>query len=147
MDNIRSKRLAVTSSLLQTSSLWRRMAEKSLVEEGVSAARGNVLIWIGRLGGGVRQVALAEIMGLTSTSLVRLIDELCSAGLVERRDDPVDRRAKALWLTTDGQDLAGRVEDVLAALRERTFHGISAEDLDAAKRVFDAILAANQKPE
>ncbi|QRM53205.1 MarR family transcriptional regulator [Sinorhizobium sp. BG8] len=142
MDSIRSKQLAVTSGMLQTSSVWRRMAEKALAEDGISVARANTLLWIGRLGGGVRQVKLAETLGLTSNSLVRLLDELSASGLVERRDDPLDRRAKSLWLTKEGRLLADRVEDVLSRLRERVLRDISDTDLDAALRVFSAILAA-----
>jgi MarR family transcriptional regulator for hemolysin len=130
----------VTSAILQAGSIWKRAAEKALVEEGISVARANLILWLGRIGGGVRQVQLAECVGLASQSLVRLLDELSTLGLLERRDDPVDRRANTLWLTSEGEAMAARVEGVLARLRERVLHDVDEKDIAATHRVLNAII-------
>jgi DNA-binding MarR family transcriptional regulator len=56
------------------------------------------------LGGspGVSQQALAELLGISPSRLVALVDELAERGLVERRNDPRDRRAYSLHLTALG---------------------------------------------
>ena len=72
---------------------------------------------------------------------MRVLDQLVAAGLMERREDPHDRRAKTLHLTEAGQ-LRAQVEDVLVALRRRLFDGISEDDLQACLRVSEALLAA-----
>jgi MarR family transcriptional regulator for hemolysin len=131
---------SVTSAILQAGSIWKRAAEKALVDEGISVARANLILWLGRMGGGVRQVQLAEAIGLASQSLVRLLDELSSLGLLERRDDPVDRRANTLWLTPEGEAMAERVEGVLATLRERVLHDVDERDIEATHRVLDVII-------
>jgi MarR family transcriptional regulator for hemolysin len=71
-----TRRAAVTSGLLQAGSVWKRMAEKALADDGISSSRANLLLWISRSGGGARQVQLAENLGLASQSLVRLLDYL-----------------------------------------------------------------------
>ncbi len=52
---------------------------------------------------GSSQRALAERLGTLPSRLVALVDELESRGLVERRDDPADRRSWALHLTPAGR--------------------------------------------
>ncbi len=138
-----SRRAAVTSSMLQAGSIWKRMAEKALAEDGISASRANLLLLVSRSGGGVRQVQLADSLGLASQSLVRLLDELTASGHIERRDDPDDRRAKTIWLTRDGQELADRVERVIASLRDRVLRNVKDADIEAAYRVLDAIVRAS----
>lgn len=130
----------VTSAILQAGSIWKRAAEKALVEEGISVARANLILWLGRMGGGVRQVQLAECVGLASQSLVRILDELSSLGFLERRDDPADRRANTLWLTPEGEAMAERVEGVLATLRERILRDVDEKDIEATYRVLDVII-------
>ncbi|MDB5412927.1 MAG: transcriptional regulator, MarR family [Rubritepida sp.] len=128
----------VTADLLQAGRQWKRLAQEALAAHGISEARAAPLIWVGRLGGGVRQVTLAAHVGIEGTSLVRLLDQLSAAGLLERRDDPEDRRAKTIWLTPEGEKLAERIEQVLTDLRERVLHGVSDADIAAARRVFAA---------
>jgi MarR family transcriptional regulator for hemolysin len=109
-----------------------------LTEHGISEACAAPLIWIGRLGDGVRQVVVASHVGIEGPSLVRLLDQLEALGLVVRKDDPTDRRAKGLWLTEVGRDLAQRMEEVLDQLRDRVLEGVSQADLEAAVRVLAA---------
>ena len=71
---------------------------------------------------------------------MRVLDQLVAAGLMERREDPHDRRAKTLHLTEAGR--RAQVEDVLVALRRRLFDGISEDDLQACLRVSEALKAA-----
>ncbi|MBX6745927.1 MAG: MarR family transcriptional regulator [Acetobacteraceae bacterium] len=129
----------VTSALLQAGRQWRRLAQEALAAHDISEARAAPLLWVGRLGGGVRQVSLAAHVGIEGASLVRLLDQLSAAGLVERRDDPEDRRTKTIWLTEEGKQLTERIEQVLAVLRERILRDVSQADIQAALRVFQAI--------
>lgn len=128
-----------TAALLQGSNSWRRLAERALVAEGISWARADVLVWIGRLGGGLRQVQLADAIGHSSNALVRLLDELSSAGLIERRADGRDRRANLIWLTSEGEILAARAEEVLNGLRAEALRDVNPDDLNALLRIHEAI--------
>ncbi len=76
------------------------------------------------LSAGLSQRALAERLGVLPSRLVLLVDELEARGLVERRDDPSDRRSYAIHLTDRGRTalralgVAAREhqDDLLAAL-------------------------------
>jgi DNA-binding MarR family transcriptional regulator len=51
---------------------------------------------------GLSQQALGEKLGMFPSRLVVLLDELEQRGLIERRDNPADRRSYALHLTRAG---------------------------------------------
>jgi len=138
MTSYNSLQRVFTANLLSTGRQWRRAVDLALSSHGISEACAAPLLWIGRLGGGVRQVVLASHVGIEGPSLVRLLDQLETLGLVVRRDDPADRRAKGLYLTDEGSALAARMEAVLDELRGRIMQDVSKADLEAAVRVLQA---------
>ncbi|MFC5062585.1 MarR family winged helix-turn-helix transcriptional regulator [Actinomycetospora atypica] len=66
------------------------------------------------------QLALARKLGVDRTVMTYLLDEIQAAGLVERRPDPADRRARRVELTDAGRarlcDLERRLGDAEAHL-------------------------------
>ncbi|RYE77596.1 MAG: MarR family transcriptional regulator [Hyphomicrobiales bacterium] len=139
MQPIDRLRFDMTSTLLRVGRQWRRLVRELMLRHGLSEACAHPLVVIARLGDGTRQVTVAEEVGIEGPSLVRLLDQLCGCGLVERRDDPVDRRAKTLWLTKLGRRTTGLIEDDLVALRRDVLGDIDAADLAATIRVFQAL--------
>ena len=77
----------------------------------------------------LRPGVLAEVLAVESASLVRQIDLLVNAGLLERRDDPLDRRARTLHLTPAGTQACERIEAALHGARAAVFDGVSDDDL------------------
>src|SRR5215831_10534221 len=75
---------------------------------GLTEATWRPLAYVGRLGGGVRQKELATALSIEGPSLVRLLDNLEQRGLIERREEESDRRARGIHLTRAGRDLAVR---------------------------------------
>jgi DNA-binding MarR family transcriptional regulator len=70
-------------------------------EEGLSFSQVNVLMRLLHEGkGGVSKIG--EEMGVTNAAASQAIDRLVQMGLVERNEDPDDRRAKRLTLTPKG---------------------------------------------
>ncbi|KMN51362.1 MarR family transcriptional regulator [Chromobacterium violaceum] len=128
--------------LQRAARLWRQVADEELKKYGLSEATTTPLWLIGRLGEGLRQRALAEHLGIEGQSLVRLIDHLESSGLVVRRDDPTDRRAKVLMLTEAGKTMAAQVDQVVRDIRERLLQDVSAEALHITDLTLDAISRA-----
>lgn len=63
---------------------------------------------------GQSQQAIGELIGLNSTRMVFLVDELEQRGLVERRRNDADRRSYALYLTEAGWARLGQVRQVAA---------------------------------
>ena len=54
---------------------------------------------------GQSQQALSAALGIHRSAVVALVDDLEQRGLAERRRDPIDRRAYALYLTRPGRKL------------------------------------------
>jgi MarR family transcriptional regulator for hemolysin len=118
---------------------WRSRNDAALAELRLSAALAYPVLAVHRLGDGIRQHALANALGVEGPSLVRSLDALGAAGLLERRDDPADRRARTLHLTREGKRLARRIETVVAQVRAELLAGIPEADIAAATRVILAI--------
>jgi MarR family transcriptional regulator, transcriptional regulator for hemolysin len=78
--------------------LLRTYADQRAREFGMTRAQWAVLSRVER-SEGLKQCELAEVLDLQPITLTRLIDRLCDGGLIERRSDPDDRRAKRLFLT------------------------------------------------
>lgn len=131
--------MSTTAHLMVLSRVYRSAVDKALVGYGVSQATAWPVILAGRLGDGVRQGVLAEALAVEGPSLVRVLDQLVAAGLMARREDPLDRRARTLHLTAAGHALRAQIEDVLTVLRRQIFQGVSEEDLMACLRVFDKL--------
>ncbi|WP_408642237.1 MarR family winged helix-turn-helix transcriptional regulator [Speluncibacter jeojiensis] len=51
------------------------------------------------------QSALAATIGADKTRIIKVLDDLEARGLLERRPDPEDRRARLLSLTPEGRSL------------------------------------------
>ena len=78
--------------------LLRTYADQSARRFGMTRAQWAVLVRLERHEG-LKQAELAEMLDLQPITLTRLIDRLCDNGLIERRADANDRRAKRLSLT------------------------------------------------
>lgn len=126
-----AKERELTRGMLRIARIYRKEVNRSLTSYGISDAQAVPVLHIARFGGGIRQTVLAEEIGIEGPSLVRLLDQLCLHGLVERHDDSRDRRAKTLHLTAAGEALAVRVEAALEELRGRLLAPVSDSALDA----------------
>jgi MarR family transcriptional regulator for hemolysin len=138
MHNLDSLRRAVSSTLVTSSRKWRRTCHGVLSAYNVSEACATPLLMAARLGEAVRQVVLADLVGIEGPSLVRLLDQLCAAGLVRRDEDPDDGRAKIISLTDEGRTVTTAMEGKLVHLRAQALKDISEADLQATLRVLSA---------
>jgi MarR family transcriptional regulator for hemolysin len=114
---------------------WRRAIDLRLRDHGLTEATWLPLVRLARAGGPMRQKDLAASLLLDSSSVVRLLDSLQGAGLVLRREDPGDRRAKAIALTPRGRALVRQVEDVSELVRRDVMAGLDEADVAVATRV------------
>ena len=122
--------------------VWRREADQALADHGLSQATALPLMVLSRRGKCVRQGALADEIGIEGPSLVRLIDLLQAEGLVERREDPTDRRAKTLHLTPTGEAKAEEINRVLRRVRANLLKDIAPDQLSLT---FDALQRIEQR--
>jgi DNA-binding MarR family transcriptional regulator len=80
---------------------------------------------------GVSQARLAELAELEPMAMVRILDRMEADGLLERRPDPADRRARRLYLTRKAKPLLDRIWRVSELTRAETLEGISRQDREA----------------
>ena len=134
---------SLTAALTHASRAYRAAADKVASDFGLSQATGLPVLVISRFGdGGVRPGILAETLSLEASSLVRIVDHLIGSGLVERHDDPQDRRAKILRLTDEGLKTAALMDQALTPFRRKLFGAFDPADVEATLRVLSGLPTA-----
>jgi DNA-binding MarR family transcriptional regulator len=83
------------------------------------------------------QLALAQHLGVDRTVMTYLLDELEGAGLIERRPDPADRRARRVVATTRGRELLGDLDRRLRTAEQQVLAGL---DTTEDRQAFRALL-------
>lgn len=74
--------------------------------------------------------ALGERLQLDSATMTGVLDRLVSAGLVERRADPLDRRVNRVVLTDHGRSLQQPLDREMDALNAEIFGRLGDEDAE-----------------
>jgi DNA-binding MarR family transcriptional regulator len=82
---------------------------------------------------GTRATVLARRSGLTRQALTQIIDDLERLGVVERREDPSDRRAKLVVYTDRGRTFFRRSRDVIDAIEAEYSRRLGRERYRALK--------------
>lgn len=107
---------------------WERRLTEVLAGHDMTLPQFDVLatLWHGE---GITQQELAERLLVTKGNVVGLVDRLCGAGLIERRDDPADRRANRLHLTKAGRKRLAAAGPSIDALRKQVIGAFTADEL------------------
>jgi MarR family transcriptional regulator, transcriptional regulator for hemolysin len=123
----------------QAARWWRRSIDLALRPYGLTEATWVPLIYVARSPKPLLQKELADSLGLDRSAVVRLLDALEEAKLVERRMTEGDRRSWTIVATRAGHDVAARVETAAAEVRRRATQDIPVADLQTTMRVLDRI--------
>jgi MarR family transcriptional regulator for hemolysin len=107
--------------------------------DALAAQGGSIPIWLilNALKSGRRrsQLELARNVGIEGPTMTRHLDGLEQSGLVERKRDPVDRRAVQVQLTRAGHALHGRLLKAVIAFNQQLRTGLSGDDVETLRRV------------
>jgi DNA-binding MarR family transcriptional regulator len=104
--------------------LLRRNMDRRLQSLGLTQAQWRAIVHLSR-SEGVTQAALAESLEIQPITLTRLIDRMESAGWVERRMHPLDRRAVQLYLTPQSQPILEQMHARAADTLNEATRGVS----------------------
>lgn len=121
--------------LTRVARAYKTAGDRVATQYGFSQATAWPAALIYQIGDGVRPGEIANALGLDPSSVVRVIDQLTSAGIMTRKEDESDRRAKLLSLTESGRD---RIEVLLAAMRPfraGLFKNINPAELEVTLKV------------
>jgi DNA-binding MarR family transcriptional regulator len=84
---------------------------------------------------GSTQQELVDHSMIDASSMVAILDELQELGLVERRQNPADRRKHAVHLTAKGRRMLERARQVADETAEELFGRLSAEERETLRRL------------
>jgi len=122
-----------TLTLVKVARLYRQGVDEALSGLGLSDALALPVVLLGRRPDGMRQNQLADELGVEGPSLVRLLDRLVENGLVERREDSADRRAKIVQLTEEGRAHSRDASRALDRYRNALLEEVSEAEVEAAR--------------
>jgi DNA-binding MarR family transcriptional regulator len=93
---------------------------------------------------GIDQRRLATFMGLDRTNVGQLIDQLEAKGLVERRVNGADRRARELYLTAEGKRIRRRLRPKMVAAQARVLAPLVPAEQDMLIELLIRVIRANE---
>lgn len=110
------------------SRIRKKVVDQAVAHHGITRSQFWVLVNIARYGQeGIAQTELAQLMSVGKVSLGGLIDRMEANGILERRPDPVDRRAKKVFMTPKGEDLLHELQVIAEGLNKKIMKGITRE--------------------
>ncbi len=92
------------------------------------------------------QAELGKSLGLDKTTLMSQLDRLERVGLVERRHDPRDRRARIPHITAKGEALRSQVADSSEAVEQAALGSFSTNEVALLRRMLLDIIGQSQDP-
>jgi DNA-binding MarR family transcriptional regulator len=116
-------------NILHTGDVVSRGEAEFLARHGLNQARLIVLVLLDNSeNGSMRSSELAEHASVSRATITGLLDTMEKAGLVERHDDPRDRRASCITITSKGSARLHEVQPLLIRWTEKILSALSARE-------------------
>lgn len=134
-------RLHIGQLLVQLTRLFQNELFARLVAAGLTDARvshTHVTAYIKAEGSRLTELAAQARMTLPAMS--ETVDDLQRLGIVERRPDPSDRRAKLICLTDAGWEAMRVARDVIAGIERDWAQQVGADRFEEAAQTLDELL-------
>ena len=128
----------LSHQMMALQTLVLRQLMKGLEGTEISTGQPKVLAYLKSHEGRVQKEVAAACL-LEPGSLTVLLNRMERQGMIERRAREGDRRARCIYLTDYGQELAERVVARFYEVERRAFEGISDEDRAAFARICGAV--------
>ncbi|MFE6697936.1 MarR family winged helix-turn-helix transcriptional regulator [Streptomyces sp. NPDC057718] len=131
-------------AIRMVSSAFRSVATESVADLPGGARAYLVLV---ALAGGEppSQLALAKEVSLDRTVMTYLLDDLEAHGLVTRRPDPRDRRARQVLITDTGRTRLTEVRHGLAAAEARLLTDLDDDDASHLRTLLSRVARTAQR--
>ncbi|MGD9804167.1 MAG: MarR family winged helix-turn-helix transcriptional regulator [Hyphomicrobiaceae bacterium] len=118
---------------------WRRAIDLRLKDFDLTEATWSPLVQLARSSGPLRQTDIAAALSLDKSSVVRVLNNLETAGLIARNANEDDRRAKAIVITAAGRALVKKLERTSEDLERELLAGLPQTEVAAARRTLDHV--------
>ena len=118
--------------------LLRRVFDRRSAHLGLTRAQWRALSRIHRKPG-LSQIELADDLELEPVAVGRVLDRLESAGFIERRADPDDRRCRRLHAAPKSDAVMAEMRRLATALRADVLDELDADDLTTTLRILGEV--------
>ncbi len=126
--------------LADASRLLRRRFEQESRDLPMTVAQLKIVARLAH-NEGIGQAALAGLLDLEPMTLSRHVDRMEAAGLVERRPDPHDRRARQLFTTEKARELLQPMRARAAVVYDQVLEGLGEAERQALHEGLKTIIA------
>ncbi|MFJ6510356.1 MarR family winged helix-turn-helix transcriptional regulator [Streptomyces sp. NPDC091406] len=131
-------------AIRMVSSAFRNVATESVADLPGGARAYLVLVALAA-GEPPSQLALAKEVSLDRTVMTYLLDDLEAHGLVTRRPDPRDRRARQVLITDTGRTRLTEVRHSLAAAEARLLTDLDDDDASRLRTLLSRVARTAQR--
>ena len=119
---------------------WRKTIDSRLEKYDLTDAIWLPLVYLARIDKPIRQKDLAAMLSLDSSSIVRVLNHLEKAGLVERVPEEHDRRAKATSITPQGLEVIEHLQKISQSLEDDIKARLDPHDFQIARQVLKSLV-------
>lgn len=131
--------------LAKTSQAGYRFWGSFISEMNVTTVQAMVLILLNRKEG-VPSRELGEQTQLDSATMTGLLDRLAALGLIEKKQNPKDRRTILVYLTKEGKEKAGKLDVLFDKAHDEFVSCLSFEESEALRENLKRILDFHSVP-
>lgn len=97
---------------------------KRLATLGLTPNQFTLLRWLEEEEVGVRQATICARMASDPNTIAALVERMCADGLVKRKIDPTDRRARLITPTAKGRRIYAKARPIAVDLQEEVLQAI-----------------------
>ena len=127
--------------------VYLRLDQVLLERVGITTAQSGALFYLQKDDGCLLS-QMGQGLKLDKSAITGLVDRLEKKAMIERRNDPRDRRAIRLYLTKAGRDAAAKALPVVKQQNRAIKKGFSPEEIEVFSRVLRAAIErSGGKPE
>ncbi len=91
------------------------------------------------------QLKLARQLGIDRSVLTYLLDDLEREGLIERKPDPADRRARRIVVTPAGDERLAKLQSDLESAEAHALRGLSADEQETFRGLLGRACATKEE--
>jgi MarR family transcriptional regulator for hemolysin len=119
----------------------RTRFDQSVADLGVTRSQWTLIAVVANAPGATQR-QIAQTLDMAEAPAGRLIDKLCSEGLLERKPRADDRRAYSVWLTDKARPIIERLTEIASENEAMAFAGFSDDQLVELAELL-AVIARN----
>jgi len=129
----------VESYLMRVGQAQRRLVENRLQEMNLHRGQPPLLFVLNQQDG-LSNSELAELLNVTPPTISNMVKRMRQSGYVEKRSDSNDERVTRVYLTEQGREAMGALQQIIDDVNETMSEGLSAEELATLLPILEKIM-------